>query len=173
MELLVEPMTRPEPLTPARRAAAELALLLAMGLFMGAIGPYGTATIPAGRKYAYWILCIVGGGAIGIAIDEALGRRAGAFWRRLAVTTLAMTPAVTLLVLVVGRLLIGQSLQLLRYLELLWQVFVICVPVMALRPWCGGRPGRSSRPALSSRRLSLKRRRLFGAACRRNGARPA
>jgi hypothetical protein len=116
-----------------RRGAAELALLLAMGVFMGAIGPYGTAALPPLRAQAYWIDCMVGGGLIGIAVDELLARRAGGFWPRLAISSLGMTPAVTLLVLVVSYLLRGQPMSLGGYLSLLWQVLIVCVPVMALR----------------------------------------
>jgi hypothetical protein len=123
-----------------RRPALEFALLLAMAVFMAAIGPYGTGTLPPLRAFAYWFLCMVGGGAIGIVIDETLGRRAASFWPRLAVSSLGMTPAVTLLVLVVGHVLARQSLQLTRYLFLLWQVFVVCVPVMALRALVWRRP---------------------------------
>jgi DNA-binding LytR/AlgR family response regulator len=116
-----------------RRALAELALLLAIGVFMGTIGPYGTGAMPTRVIYLYWIAAIAGGGAIGITVDETLGRRAGGFWRRLAVSSLVMTPAVTLLVLVLGHWLAAQSLALGRYLGLLWQVLVISAPVMALR----------------------------------------
>src|ERR1700722_13115396 len=99
-----------------RRVAAELALLAAAGLFMGALGPYGTAALPPAFLYLYWLLCIVGGGLIGIGVDETLGRRAGGFWPRLAVTSVAMTPAVTLLVMLVGLLLSNQPMTLERYL---------------------------------------------------------
>jgi LytTr DNA-binding domain len=123
-----------------RRATLELALLLAMALFMAAIGPYGTGTLPPQRALLYWFLCMVGGGLIGIAIDETAGRRAGSFWRRLAVSSLGMTPLVTLLVLFVSHVLLPQPLSLGRYLGLLWQVLVVCVPVMALRALVWRRP---------------------------------
>ena len=163
-------MTHSKPLTPLRRVAAELALLVAIGLFMGAIGPYGTGAFPTGEGVAYWLACIVGGGAIGIGIDETLGRRIRSFWARLALDSLLMTPPVTLLVLVVGYLLAGQNLHIRRYLGLLWQVLVICVPVMALRVlvWRGPRtivetrtviaPPLPQAEAAFRSRLSAKRR---------------
>jgi hypothetical protein len=123
-----------------RRATLELALLLAMALFMAAIGPYGTGTLPPPRALLYWFVCMVGGGLIGIALDETLGRRAGSFWPRLAVSSLGMTPLVTLLVLFVGYFLARQSLTPGRYLGLLWQVLVVCAPVMALRALVWRRP---------------------------------
>lgn len=128
------------PTVSRRRLAAELVLLLAMGLFMGAIGPYGTAVLPPLQSYVYWIACIVGGGLIGIAIDETLGPRAGGSWRRLVLTSLAMTPAVTWLVILVGHVVAGHSIRVPRYLTLTWQVFIICVPVMALRALVWRRP---------------------------------
>ncbi len=123
-----------------RRGLAESALLLAVGAFMGTIGPFETAGLPVGRIYTYWIAAIVGGGAIGIAVDEAVGRRAGGFWPRLAVSSVLMTPAVTLLVLMLGHWLIAQTLSLSGYGRLLWQVLVISVPVMALRSLAWRRP---------------------------------
>ncbi|HEY7851620.1 MAG TPA: LytTR family DNA-binding domain-containing protein [Caulobacteraceae bacterium] len=153
-----------------RRPGAELALLLVMGLFMGAIGPYGTAGLPPLKSYVYWIACVVGGGVIGVAIDESLGRRAEGIWRRLALTSVLMTPAVTLLVLLVSHFLAGQSLRLPRYVSLIWQVFIVCVPVMALRALVWRRPRTivetqvvvapplPEAEAVFRRRLSAKRR---------------
>jgi hypothetical protein len=117
-----------------------LALLLATGAFMGTIGPFGTGAMPGGLAYVYWIAAIVGGGVIGVTVDETLGRRAGGFWPRLAVSSVLMTPAVTLLVLMLGYWLARQSLSLSRYLGLLWQVLVISAPVMALRALAWRRP---------------------------------
>jgi hypothetical protein len=121
----------------ARRIATETAVLIVMGLFAGAIGPFGTAfSLHEPIRSAYWVLCIVGGGVIGVAVDETAGAAVGGFWRRLAVTCLVMTLPVALLVLLVGRLLVGSAFQPFNYitfLEFLFQVWVICVPVMALR----------------------------------------
>lgn len=123
-----------------KRGAADLALLAAIGLFMGALGPYGTGVLPPRQAYAYWILCIVGGGLIGILIDETAGRRAGVFWRRLLATTVLMTPPTTLLVMGAGYLVAGGVLIPARYWPLLWQVFLICIPVMAIRALVWRRP---------------------------------
>jgi hypothetical protein len=133
MDARVRSGVRPGAPGRGRRAALELALLLAMALFMAAIGPYGTGTLRPERALLYWFACMVGGGLIGIAIDETVARRAGSFWRRLAVSSLGMTPLVTLLVLFAGHALLRQPLGVGRYLGLLWQVLVVCVPVMALR----------------------------------------
>jgi len=123
-----------------RRGLAELALLLAVGVFMGTIGPYGTGALPTGRLYVYWIAAIAGGGMIGVSVDETLGRRAGGFWPRLAVSAVLMTPPVTLLVMMLGHWLADQWPTPGRYLGLLWQVLVISAPVMALRALAWRRP---------------------------------
>jgi DNA-binding LytR/AlgR family response regulator len=96
--------------------------------------------MPDGLVYIYWIAAIIGGGAIGVAVDETVGRLAGGFWPRLAVSSVLMTPPVTLLVLTLGYWLAGNSLALSRYLGLLWQVLVISAPVMALRALAWRKP---------------------------------
>jgi len=115
------------------RLAGELLLLALAGVFMGALGPYGTAEFPSGRRYLYWLACIVGGGAIGIAIDETLGRRRRSFWLRVAFDSLLMTPAVSALVVGVSWAIIGGG-SMPRYpARLLWQVLVISLAVMSFR----------------------------------------
>lgn len=120
-------------LSPAwRRAGADAALLLALGLFMGAVGPYGGSALPARERYAYWVANILGGGLIGVAIDETLGRHVRGFAGRVAVTSLAMTPPVGLYVQGVARLMFGPQ-PLPRWPTFLWQVLVISALVMAVR----------------------------------------
>lgn len=117
-----------------RRALGELALLALAGMFLGAIGPFDTDTAPAAIRFPYWLGCIVGGGAIGIAIDAGAGAAIGNRWARLLAVSLAMTPFVTLLVMALGIALLGNN----RwdwglYAQLLWQVLVIALPVMTVR----------------------------------------
>ena len=131
---------RPDLRASLKRGGADLALLLAIGLFMGALGPYGTDHLAPRKVYVYWVLCIVGGGLIGVAIDETIGRRARGFWRRLLVTTVLMTPPATLLVMASGRLVAGGGMLLSIYWPLLWQVFLVCIPVMAIRTLAWRRP---------------------------------
>lgn len=116
-----------------RRLVAELALLATMGAFMGAIAPYGTDRLPPALRLFYWEICITGGALIGIAVDVGLSRLVSSPWRRLGPVTIGMAPLVTLLVFAVNRALLGSPGGLSVYLPLLWQVFVICVPVMAVR----------------------------------------
>lgn len=116
-----------------RRAVTELALLMAMGLIVGVFGPFGTAALPPLLRHAYWLLCIVGGGLIGIGIDALLARALSRSWRRLPLTVAAMTPAVTLYVIVVSALMIGQHPRLIETGLLMWQVFVMSLTVMTAR----------------------------------------
>jgi hypothetical protein len=151
-----------------RRVAAEVALLIAVGLFLGEIGPFGTAAMPDARRYIYWLLNIVGGGVIGIAIDESLGRRLGATWRRVALDSLAMTLPVTALVAGVDRLVNGDAGGLPHPVRLAWQVLVISAAVMSLRALVWRLPRVETRTVIAPplpgaedafrRRLSAKRR---------------
>lgn len=122
-----------------RRPIAELAFLIAAGLFIGAIGPYGTDLLPSGRKYLHWLLCIVGGGLIGISVDARLGRRFHSPWRRLPAVSLAMTPPVSVLVAAANFLLLRQRLGWQSYI-LPWQVFLISLLVMTVRMLAWRRP---------------------------------
>ena len=127
-------------LAPWRRIAADIALLLAFGLFMGAVGPFGSDQTPATARYPYWTACIVGGGVIGITIDETLGLRLGGFWRRVGAVSLLMTPLVGLYVLLVPGQMYGTPFEAWRLRDLLWQVLVISLMVMAIRALVWRRP---------------------------------
>lgn len=107
--------------------------MIGLGLIMAFIGPYGTGQMPTPPRVAYWIACIVGGGVIGITIDETLGRRLSPLWRRIAASSALMTPLVALLVMGIGRIVThGRDVQAFSAAFLV-QVFVISVLVMTLR----------------------------------------
>jgi hypothetical protein len=116
-----------------RRAFTELGLLTAMGLIMGALGPFGTDALPTLARHVYWFLCIVGGGAIGVGVDVLLARPISRPWRRLPLTVAAMTPLVTVYVLVVSGWMLGASRGPVGVLILAWQVFVVSLAVMTAR----------------------------------------
>lgn len=116
-----------------RRAAAELILLIGLGVLMWVIGPYGTGALPPWPRALYWLGSIVGGGAIGVAVEESLGRRLSPSWRRVVLTSAVMTPGVALLVVGVNLLLVPRGLRPTWSPVFLWQVFVICALVMTLR----------------------------------------
>ena len=116
-----------------RRWGIDLALLVVIGLMMGFLGPFGSDQVPIVWRYIYWMICMVGGGLIGFVGDELLRRRIVGTWRRVAVGSVLMTPAVSLLVLTTEHLLAGGPFGWSGYLELLWQVWPILLAVMVVR----------------------------------------
>ena len=117
----------------ARRWGIDLAILVAIGLLMGFLGPFSSEHMPAGPRHLYWMICMVGGGLIGIVADELMSRRVPGTWARTALVSVVMTPAVTLFVLTTEHLLTGASFRLSSYVQLLWQVLPILASVMVVR----------------------------------------
>lgn len=117
----------------ARRAGFEIALLAAIGVFLTVIGPFKTGSIPLVSRLAYWQICIVGGGLIGIAVSAILPISWRPPWLRILAVSLLMTPFVSLLVMTTGSVLAGLASGPYQYISLLWQVFAIALPVMAVR----------------------------------------
>jgi hypothetical protein len=117
------------------KLAAEVGLLALMGLFLALIGPFGTIEAPDGTRFAYWLVNIIGGGLIGIAIDGSLRRIVADNWSRVLLVAVAMTPFVTLLVLGASAFVLGHRHMFTwsNYVPLLWQVLVIALPVMTVR----------------------------------------
>lgn len=113
---------------------------------------------------------MVGGGVIGITADELLSRRMASGWRRVAVVSVLMTPAVSLLVLSTEHLLMGGRLDWQGFVRLHWQVWPILLAVMAVRALVWRRsparvetrtiiaPPLPEAEAAFRRRLSAKRR---------------
>lgn len=159
-----------KPRTPLliRRAAGETTLLLVIGLFLGVLGPFGTAGRSVLIRMTYWPLVIVGGGVIGIAVDALVSRRIARGWPRLATDSLAMTPPVTGLVWAVSSRLLGGPANQPRLTDLIFQVYVISLAVMSLRQvvWQSVWTERSAPPVEASgqgsgvfqQRLTAKRR---------------
>jgi hypothetical protein len=116
-----------------RRAGAETALLLAVGVFLGMLGPFGTIERGFAIRMIYWPAVIVGGGVIGIGIDLLVTRVTDRFWPRLIAATLLMTLPVTALVWGVSGLMLGPPAAPAQLPELIFQVFVISFGVMLLR----------------------------------------
>jgi hypothetical protein len=116
-----------------RRIAIELSLLVAIGLLMAVLGPYRSLDLPPLRRTIYWLLAIIGGGAIGILIDFAIRKRIRGFWRAVLGVAILMTPPVTLFVWTLNAGMLGQKVGPRGLLTLGWQVFVIALLVMAMR----------------------------------------
>ena len=126
-------MTPPIPPFADRQALVRDAILLtAMGLFLGALGPFGSITAPALVRFIYWPGVILGGGIIGVMVDELGGRRLSNPWLRWIFSSVVMTPAVCVLVVFASIWAFGPQ-QSRHWLDLIWQVFVIAAGVMGIR----------------------------------------
>jgi hypothetical protein len=126
-------VTRAIPVFLDRKAMArDVILMVAMGLFLAALGPFGSITAPSVVRFIYWPGVIVGGGIIGVAVDELGGRRFGNPWLRWIFSSVVMTPGVCVLVVFASIWAFGPSRSR-HYLDLVWQVFVISVAVMGVR----------------------------------------
>jgi len=126
-------MSRPTTPLLLRRLAAETALLTAVGLFLAALGPFGSNETPPLVRLVYWPEVIIGGGVIGITVDEVVGRRFANPWVRWAFDTVVMTPGVCVLVAFASRWAFGPFPVRQILTGLVWQVFVISAAVMAVR----------------------------------------
>lgn len=114
-----------------RRLAIDLLLLTTLGLVLGVLSPFATARLSLGERFGYWLLCIVGGGALGVMVDELMGWRIRDFVRRLLAVTTLMTPAVVVWVGLVEMILTREPFWI---PPLLWfRVWVISGLVMAVR----------------------------------------
>jgi hypothetical protein len=162
----IAPVTRPIPAFADRKSLARDALLLlAMGLFLGALGPFGSITAPPLVRFIYWPGVIVGGGVIGIAVDEFGGRRFANPWLRWAFSSVVMTPGVCILVWFASRMAFGPS-QARLLADLVWQVFVISAAVMGVRQLINQRSQSATAPREAEpgddtafrQRLSARRR---------------
>lgn len=150
-----------------RRLAADLFLWACIGVVMAFLGPFGTAELSLRARFVYWLYCMLGGGLIGIAIDEVLRRRMTRFWSRVFAASLLMTPPTTVLVEGANTLLFGAPMSLSHIWTLGFQVFVVSFAAMTFRQfaWAGGqaRPAIAAEPppdptAAFRQRLSAKRR---------------
>jgi hypothetical protein len=115
------------------RLAVDLLLLAVLGLTMAVLGPYRTIEVAPLLRTAYWLVAIMAGGLVGIAIDSFLGSRIPGFWMRVAAVSLAMTPVVTLLVYWLNVAMLGAPRRPEFLPQLGWQVLVMGFLVMALR----------------------------------------
>lgn len=147
-----------------RRAAAELGLWVAIGLVMAVLGPFGSSERLPYERAVYWLGCMVGGGFIGIAIDEPVRRVTEHFWVRLAVVSVLMTPPVTVLVWFMNHGLAGTQLTWANLIEPWFEVFVVCFAALLVRQLIWARVAAEPKivdedPVATFRlRLSAKRR---------------
>lgn len=153
-----------------RRLLIDLCILVAIGLLMGFLGPFGSDRAPTGLRYAYWMMCMVGGGVVAIGGDMILQRRITKTWQRVLVGSVALTPFVSLIVLLSEHWVMGGRLDWQGFTNLLWQVWPILLAVIAVQALIWHRPASEVQtrtiiaPPLPEaeaqfrRRLSAKRR---------------
>lgn len=115
------------------RLVAELGPLLAIAIFLGLTGAYDTAREPVLARYAFWLLVVVAGGLIGVTADAVLRRWVSNDRVRVLATAAVMTPPIAGLVLGAMIVVLGHDHHISFMLDLLWQVFVVSLAVMALR----------------------------------------
>jgi hypothetical protein len=154
-------------LPSSRRLAAELVLLVSTGLIVSFLAPFDSSERPLGWRLAYWLSAMIGGGLIGIAVDEAVRRRVSHFWLRLALVCVLMTPLVAIFVVVLASAMSGASLHSFNPPRLLFEVLLLCVATMTLRQFALGkapvvvtveRPEAPDPTRTFRRRLSARRR---------------
>jgi DNA-binding LytR/AlgR family response regulator len=150
--------------------AAEFIMLIAIGIFLGVTGPYGTASEPPLLRCAFWLLVALAGGAIGIGLEVLLCRWVGRKWLLVLTTAAAMTPPITIIVLVTMVVVLGHHHEIPGDISpgLLFQVFVVSLFVMGTRAFARRRerrivetvvaPPLPEAEAVFRRRLSGKRR---------------
>jgi hypothetical protein len=117
------------------RPLFEAAFYLATGLFLGAIGPFGTSSEPILARLSFWLAVTLIGGLSGAAADRALRQRVRQEWLRAILVAALTTAPVALVVLASMILLLGHEHDVLSKftLTLSAQVFLISVFVMVLR----------------------------------------
>ena len=93
-----------------RRLAADVALWAGIGVVMAFLGPFGSSERSLPERFEYWLICMVGGGLFGIALDEPVRRGTDHFWARLLAVSVLMTPPVTMRVALTNHFLAGMRL---------------------------------------------------------------
>ena len=116
-----------------RRWAIDLTMLVAIGLLMGFLGPFASEHVPMPWRYVYWLICMVGGGLIGVVLDGALEQRIASTWRRTLLVSALMTPLVSLHVMTTEHLLLGGRFNWTGFWWLHRQVLPISLAVMVVR----------------------------------------
>lgn len=123
-----------------KRWMIDLGVLVAIGLLMGFLGPFGSDRAPDAMRYAYWMICMVGGGIIAIAGDHLLGRFIKSTWLRVLVGSVVFTPAVSLLVLYSAHLVMDNRIDWQGFIVLPLQVWPILLAVLAVNALTWRRP---------------------------------
>jgi hypothetical protein len=108
-------------------------MLVVIGLLMGFLGPFGAEHMSLARRYAYWMICIVGSGVIGVTLDHLLAPRVPKTWPRVALVSVLMTPLAVLLVMTTALVIFGDRFSWAGFWKLLPQALPIALAVMVVR----------------------------------------
>lgn len=106
---------------------ADLAVMMAAGIFFAAIGPFDTDTAPFAARLVYWPAVMIGGAFVILAAERVLdrGRARMALPVRLGLVTLMATPVQTAVVMAAGVLVFGYRPDFGVYLRLLPAVLIV------------------------------------------------
>lgn len=116
-----------------RSGAAELVALVLFGLFLAAIGPFGTDATPTAIRYLYWQLAMIGGGVIAALIEPVIAGRLTGRPQLFAFTQLAaMTVPIAVWVSLLPVILFGARVSGERILQVLPSVLTINIAVVIL-----------------------------------------
>jgi hypothetical protein len=116
-----------------RSGAAELIALVLFGLFLAAIGPFGTDQTPTAIRYLYWQLAMMGGGVIAALIEPVVAGRLSGRPRLFAIAQLAaMTLPIAVWVSLLPVIMFGWPLSGERVLQVLPSVLIINIAVVVL-----------------------------------------
>jgi hypothetical protein len=115
------------------RLSLDLALLAALGLLMGELGPYRTIDVPDALRRTYWLIAVLGSGLAAILVDRILAPRIARLWLRVAVVSLAVTPPVTLFIYALNAAMLDLPRRPWLLGQLAWQVLVVMLLIVTLR----------------------------------------
>lgn len=116
-----------------RSGPAELVALILSGLFLAAVGPFGTVEEPPLQRLVYWQLAMVGGGVIAALIEAVLADRLAGRPRVFVFLQLtAMTLAIAVWISVLPVILFGWPPSLERAVVVMPDVLTINVAVVVL-----------------------------------------
>jgi hypothetical protein len=135
----------------AVRLLTEAALLLAIGLFLGFIAPFGTAMEQPLPRYVFWIAVILAGGTLGAVVGAALRRQIRNEWIAVIATSSLTALPIATLVLLAMILVLGHEHDLFSRttVALAGEVLVISLFVEVLRTLAR----RPSKPVVETRTI--------------------
>jgi hypothetical protein len=116
-----------------RPIAREVILLACAGLFMATVGAFNTRDPGVVRPAVYWMVVVIAGGLVGVALEIPLAARIQGRLRRAVVLTLVMSAPVMVIVWLASGAVWGSPLSLERLLGLWPSVLLVCAALNAIR----------------------------------------